>query len=109
MTDDSGNNAGLWFSPVSSTNKTDRHDITEILLKVTLYTIILTQNMEKKIFRGILGFSCTKLNISCGNHNFFSYRKQGFSWQEPGISYVNRSFRANNFRIVDIVSPPINH
>jgi hypothetical protein len=29
---------GLWFSPsspVSSTNKTDHHDITEILLKVT--------------------------------------------------------------------------
>jgi hypothetical protein len=31
--------AGRWFSPgtpVSSTNKTDRHDITEILLKVAL-------------------------------------------------------------------------
>jgi hypothetical protein len=31
--------AGLWFSPgtpVSSTNKTDRHDITEILLTVAL-------------------------------------------------------------------------
>ena len=31
-----------WFypgTPVSSTNKTDRHDITEILLKVALYTI----------------------------------------------------------------------
>jgi hypothetical protein len=31
-----------WFSPsipVSSTNKTDRHDIAEILLKVTLNTI----------------------------------------------------------------------
>ena len=31
-----------WFSPgtqVSSTNKTDRHDITEILLKVALNTI----------------------------------------------------------------------
>jgi hypothetical protein len=31
-----------WFSPgtpVSSTNKTDRHDITETLLKVTLSTI----------------------------------------------------------------------
>jgi hypothetical protein len=27
---------GQWFSPVSSTNKTDRHDITEILLKVTI-------------------------------------------------------------------------
>jgi hypothetical protein len=34
--------AGQTFSqgtPVSSTNKTDRHDITEILLKVTLKTI----------------------------------------------------------------------
>jgi len=32
---------GLWFSPgtpVSSTNKTDRNDITEILLKVALNT-----------------------------------------------------------------------
>ena len=36
---------GLWFSlgtPVSSTNKTDRHDITEILLKVALNTIAQT-------------------------------------------------------------------
>ena len=32
----------LWFSPVSSTNKIDCHDITEILLKVTLNTITLT-------------------------------------------------------------------
>jgi hypothetical protein len=33
---------GRWFSPstpVSSTNKTDRHDITEILLEVALNTI----------------------------------------------------------------------
>ena len=33
---------GCWFSPctpVSSTNKTDRHNITEILLKVALNTI----------------------------------------------------------------------
>ena len=29
-------------TPVSSTNKTDRHDITEILLKVALNTITLT-------------------------------------------------------------------
>ena len=37
--------AGLWFSPglpVSSTNKTNCHDITELLLKVTLNTIKLT-------------------------------------------------------------------
>jgi hypothetical protein len=33
---------GRWFSPgtpISSTNKTDRQDITEILLKVALNTI----------------------------------------------------------------------
>ena len=36
---------GRWFSPgtpVSSTNKTDRRDIAEILLKVVLNTITLT-------------------------------------------------------------------
>jgi hypothetical protein len=37
-----------WFSPgtpVSSTNKTDRHNITEILLKVALNTINLNQSI----------------------------------------------------------------
>jgi hypothetical protein len=37
--------AGRWFSPgapVSFTNKTDRHDITDILLKVALDTIAIT-------------------------------------------------------------------
>jgi len=37
-----GEASGRWFSPVtlvSSTNKTDRHDITEIVLKVALNTI----------------------------------------------------------------------
>ncbi len=36
---------GHWFSPgtqISSTNKTNCHDITEILLKVALNTITLT-------------------------------------------------------------------
>ena len=33
--------AGTWFSPVSSTTKTDCQDITEILLKVALNTINL--------------------------------------------------------------------
>ena len=38
-----------WFSPgtpVSSTNKTDRHDITEILMKVALNTIKPTHRFE---------------------------------------------------------------
>jgi hypothetical protein len=37
--------AGRWFSlgvPVSYTNKTDHHNITELLLKVALNTISLT-------------------------------------------------------------------
>jgi len=41
--------AGRWFSPctpVSSTTKTDRHDIAEILLKVALNTITLTRSDE---------------------------------------------------------------
>jgi hypothetical protein len=40
---------GWWFSlgtSVSSTDKTDRHDITEILLKVALNTINLNQNHD---------------------------------------------------------------
>jgi len=40
--------AGQWFSPAtyfSSTNKTDRHNITEILLKVALNTIILIEKL----------------------------------------------------------------
>ena len=40
---------GLWFSPdtpVSFTNKTDRHDITEILIKVALNTIALTLTLS---------------------------------------------------------------
>ena len=41
--------AGRWFSPsipVSSTNKTDRHDITDILLKVALNTMNQTKPKE---------------------------------------------------------------
>jgi hypothetical protein len=34
--------------PLSSTNKIDRHDITEILLKVALNTITLTLTLEHK-------------------------------------------------------------
>jgi hypothetical protein len=43
--------AGRWFSPgtpVSSTNKTDRHDISEILLKVAPNTIKPTNKQHCK-------------------------------------------------------------
>ena len=42
---------GRWFSPgtsVSSTNKTDYHDITEILLKMTLNTIKQTNKQTDR-------------------------------------------------------------
>jgi hypothetical protein len=35
-----------WFTPVSSTNKTDCHDITEILLKVVLNILNPQQKCE---------------------------------------------------------------
>jgi hypothetical protein len=44
---------GLWFSPVSSTNKTDCHDITEILLKVALNTIKPNKISQIGIFHNI--------------------------------------------------------
>jgi hypothetical protein len=48
--------AGLWFAPgtpVSFTNKTDCHDITEILLKVALNTITpLTLELSFPDIRG---------------------------------------------------------
>ena len=41
-------------SPVSSTNKTDRHDITEILLKVALNTIAPPNTNELRTYLGNL-------------------------------------------------------
>ena len=38
--------AGRWFSPVSSIYKTDYDDITEVLLRVTLNTIILINQLN---------------------------------------------------------------
>ena len=54
---------GCWFSPVpsvSSNNKTDRHDITEILLRVALNTI---KQRSKQTNRSVL------------NNDYTSYRK----------------------------------
>jgi hypothetical protein len=48
--------AGRWFSPGtpdSSTNKTDCHDIIEILLKVALNTIPQTFSRNNKISLGV--------------------------------------------------------
>ena len=50
---------GQWFSqrpPVSSTNKTDRHDRTEILLKVTLNTIKHTNKQSTFCLNALILF-----------------------------------------------------
>jgi hypothetical protein len=62
---------GQWFSlgpPVSSTNKTDHHDITEILLKVALNTIAPLYNINR---RPILPFrksgtDVLRYRLNCG-------------------------------------------
>ena len=60
---------GRWFSLgtlVFSTNKTDRHDLTEILLKVALNTIILNpQNLSKVTFQNNILPLYMKMDHAC--------------------------------------------
>jgi len=58
-----------WLSPdnpVSSTNKTDCHDITEILLKVALTNITLTPNHSSSIYNSF------QIHIFQSVDNYFS-------------------------------------
>ena len=59
---------GRWFSPgtlVSSTNKTDRHDITEILLKVMLNTIYHQPPSNKFVVSEKKTFHWYSLKVLC--------------------------------------------
>jgi hypothetical protein len=84
--------AGQWFSPgtaVSSTNKTDHHDLTEILLKVALTTITLifplkfVKKGEKKnpALVVFLLLIVTYINFSVMNTTFNSEGKSGLLHQ----------------------------
>ena len=67
---------GRGFSPVSFTNKTDRQDTTEILLKVVLNTIPLTHIDMRcelvvcfvQLCISILNFCIILVKIFCANH-----------------------------------------
>jgi len=61
--------ADRWFSPVppvSSTNKTDRHDITEMLLKVALNTRNPNQTNQKVTMLQLRGLRMTSLFLASG-------------------------------------------
>ena len=49
---------------VSSTNKTDRHDIVEILLKVALSTISQADSKKNSHIRGFVNHICRKENVT---------------------------------------------
>ena len=56
---------GRRFTPVSSTNKTDRHDIAKILLKVALNTINHNSNPPSCLFALLLSKICCMLLWYC--------------------------------------------
>ena len=74
--------AGRWFSPgtpVSSTNKTDRYDITETLLKVALNTTPLTQYVILRII------TC---QVNNKRYRILGHPKNGQSRETGNIGYT---------------------
>jgi hypothetical protein len=71
---------GLWFSPgtlISSTNRTDHHNKTEILLKVALNTVTLPLTLSYSLFiSGFEIFACFWFIQS----NVVSEKQQLFPW-----------------------------
>jgi len=54
-------------TPVSSTNKTDRHIIVEILLKVTLIIITLTMAFISRFIYSMYGRCAAVFNVNGGH------------------------------------------
>ena len=62
-------------SPVSSTNKTDHHDTTEILLKMALHTVALTLTQDCHIcaWSGLVGSCCSLCSVLSTRSLWVSY------------------------------------
>jgi hypothetical protein len=56
---------GQWCTPVSSTNKTDRHDITKIVLKVALNAITLIHNHIQNQLRVVIKLFSGRIRLIC--------------------------------------------
>ena len=83
--------AGRWFpsgTPVSSNNKTDRHDITEMLLKVALNTITLFLFLQVPCSRhsySLLLFFILFWQVPCSRHGYSLLLFCILFWQVPCI------------------------
>ena len=89
---------GLWFSPgppVSSTNKTDRLDITEILLKVALNIIKQTNILKLIEPPGIHNVVKPLCHTTC---LWFDARQ----WYAPGSRYT-ATIKTHHQTIVEII------
>jgi hypothetical protein len=92
---------GRWFSPgtpFSSTNKTDCHDITEILLKVALNTMTLTPLLlvnlifEWHVWYFSISCNAAKRHFPIYSYQFFNHGKLLiFNWdgQQHGLLQQN--------------------
>jgi len=76
---------GWWFSPVSSTNKTDRHDITEILLKVVLNTI--KQTNKQTVF--ITGYIYQTIIANYGKHCLYVANAVLYTNKNYNFTHIN--------------------
>ena len=77
---------GRWFpqdTPVSSTNKTDRHDITEILLKVALNTINHKPPNSKTVWKSAVNKCCPSKKQQSHLQNNSDYDKYVFTQNSP--------------------------
>ena len=96
--------AGQWFSPgppVSSTNKTDRHDITEILLKVALNTIKPTnQSFLSDLL--YIGSYPPRININrqkCIYLTYMYWARPGIPWSFTRYIHSQMIVKSNDFKV----------
>jgi hypothetical protein len=78
-----------WFSPVSSTNKTDRHYITEIFLKMALNTITKPSQTESWIYSQKSWNSCIYLYMLSLNYDILDYHSIELCFHYNGSSGIS--------------------